>query len=79
MPPALVAPVEIGDLIAQGTAPATDFDLDNPAFFMEADLGIVLIRLLDMCRGGLERPPCTTGVSEREEDCLLYTSDAADE
>jgi hypothetical protein len=64
---ARLAPVQVRDLTAAGTAPAADFDLDHAAFFLEIDLGRAGIGVLGMDRCFLERAPGAPGFPEREE------------
>src|SRR5512137_2918037 len=67
MPPAFLAPVVKPDLPAPGAAPAPDLDLDDPAFLLEVEFGIVGIDLRSMGRSRLERAPGSPRIPEREE------------
>jgi hypothetical protein len=50
MATALFTPAEIADLPALRTAPPSYFDLDDPSFLLEVDIGIVLVCFRGMGR-----------------------------
>jgi hypothetical protein len=43
MPPAFIAPVEVGDLLALGAAPPSNLDLYDTALLLKIQIGIIHI------------------------------------